>query len=88
LSRFRCLIDPERPSQRSGDLGDGSAHDARIFPGTQSGVSGVRLEPLILAIHVACAASVGASILGAAVATMGGQHRSAEHVDAPVRVDR
>ena len=88
MSRFRRVIDPER-------LSIGlviSAMDAhvmlRIFAGTQSGASGVSLEPFIRAIHVAFAAGVVASILGAAVLMMRGEHRSWEQSYEPVRVDR
>ena len=74
MSRFRRLIDPHVM--------------LRIFAGTQSGASGVSLEPFIRGIHVTFAAGVVASILGAAVSMMRGEHRSWEHACEPVRVDR
>ena len=60
----------------------------RIFAGTQSGASGVSLEPFIRAIHVAFAAGVVANILGATVSMMRREHRSWEHANEPVRVER
>lgn len=87
MSRFRRVIDPER-------LSIGlviSAMDPhvmlRTFAGTQSGASG-SASTLIRAIHVAFAAGVVASILGAAVSMMRGEHRSWEQSYEPVRVDR
>jgi hypothetical protein len=60
----------------------------RIFAGTQSGASGVSLEPFIRGIHVTFAAGVVASILGAAVSMMRGERHSWEHASEPVRVER
>ncbi|HEX8939190.1 MAG TPA: MFS transporter [Candidatus Limnocylindrales bacterium] len=59
----------------------------RIFAGTQAGTSGVNLEPFINALHLAFAAGVVASSLGAAVSLMRGEHRSWEPGYQTVRVD-
>lgn len=60
-----------------------------IFSGTQVGHQGISLDPFINALHVAFAAGVVASALGAGVSLMRGEHRSWEEAPArEVRVAR
>jgi EmrB/QacA subfamily drug resistance transporter len=56
----------------------------RIFSGESSGASGISLGPFINALHIAFWAGVGASILGAGVSLLRGEHRSWE---APATID-
>jgi EmrB/QacA subfamily drug resistance transporter len=49
-----------------------------VFSGTQVGSSGINMNPFINALHIAFAAGVVASILGAIVSVMRGPHRSHE----------
>ncbi len=49
-----------------------------VFSGTQSGSSGIDLRPFIAALHIAFAAGVVASIVGAGISMMRGEHRSWE----------
>jgi EmrB/QacA subfamily drug resistance transporter len=49
-----------------------------VFSGTQVGSSGIDLRPFIGALHVAFAAGIVASVIGAAISTMRGEHRSWE----------
>jgi EmrB/QacA subfamily drug resistance transporter len=54
-----------------------------VFSGTQSGTSGIDLEPFIGALRVAFAAGVMVSFLGAGVSLLRGGHRSWEPEPAP-----
>jgi hypothetical protein len=47
-----------------------------VFSGTQTGASGIDLGPFISALHVAFAAGVVASVIGAGISLMRGGHRS------------
>ena len=47
-----------------------------VFSGTQTGASGIDLGPFINALHVAFAAGVVASVIGAGISLMRGGHRS------------
>jgi len=47
-----------------------------VFSGTQSGASGIDLQPFIGALHVAFGAGVVASVIGAGISLMRGEHRS------------
>lgn len=49
-----------------------------VFSGTQSGASGIDLQPFIGALHVAFGAGVVASVIGAGISLMRGEHRSWE----------
>ena len=49
-----------------------------VFSGTQSGASGIDLRPFIGALHVAFGAGVVASLVGAGISLMRGEHRSWE----------
>ena len=49
-----------------------------VFSGTQVGASGIDLGPFINALHIAFAAGVVASLVGAAISLMRGGHRSWE----------
>ena len=49
-----------------------------VFSGTQTGTSGIDLRPFINALHIAFAAGVVASIVGAGISLMRGGHRSWE----------
>jgi hypothetical protein len=49
-----------------------------IFSGTQIGGGGISLDPFINALHIAFFAGVIASIAGALVSLMRGEHRSYE----------
>ncbi len=49
-----------------------------VFSGTQSGSSGIDLRPFIAALHIAFAAGVVASVVGAGISMMRGEHRSWE----------
>ena len=49
-----------------------------IFAGTQAGSSGIDMGPFISALHLAFAAGVVASLLGAGVSLLRGEHRSWE----------
>jgi hypothetical protein len=56
-----------------------------VFSGTQTGASGIDLGPFINALHVAFAAGVVASVIGAGISLMRGGHRS--WADEPVDGD-
>jgi len=47
-----------------------------VFSGTQTGASGIDLGPFINALHIAFAAGVIASLIGAGISLMRGGHRS------------
>jgi len=47
-----------------------------VFSGTQTGAAGIDLGPFISALHVAFAAGVVASVIGAGISLMRGGHRS------------
>ena len=49
-----------------------------VFSGTQSGATGINLQPFISALHLAFGAGVIASIVGAGISLMRGGHRSWE----------
>jgi EmrB/QacA subfamily drug resistance transporter len=49
-----------------------------VFAGTQSGSAGIDLQPFITALHIAFGAGVLASIVGAVVSALRGEHRSWE----------
>lgn len=49
-----------------------------VFSGTQSGGAGIDMGPFINALHLAFGAGVIASLLGAAISAMRGEHRSWE----------
>ncbi|HLX33711.1 MAG TPA: MFS transporter [Candidatus Limnocylindrales bacterium] len=49
-----------------------------VFSGTQTGTAGINLRPFIGALHVAFAAGVVVSLIGAGVSLMRGGHRSWE----------
>jgi len=57
----------------------------RIFSGESSGSSGISMGPFVNALHIAFWAGVAASILGAGVSLLRGEHRSWE---APATIDR
>ena len=78
MSRFRGLIDRERPSIGLVTSAMDPHVMLRIFPGTQSGASGVSPK-LDVAVP---------DELGAAVSMMRGEHRSWEQSYQPVRVAR
>jgi EmrB/QacA subfamily drug resistance transporter len=63
-----------------------SAMDPRvmvaIFAGTQAGSGGIDMGPFISALHLAFAAGVVASLLGAGVSLMRGEHRSWQPTEA------
>jgi MFS family permease len=52
---------------------------ASIFSGTQVGGQGISMVPFMNALHLAFFAGVVASVLGAGVSLMRGEHRSYEH---------
>jgi EmrB/QacA subfamily drug resistance transporter len=52
-----------------------------VFSGTQIGGNGISLAPFINALHLAFLAGVVASVLGALVSLMRGEHRSYESAD-------
>ena len=52
-----------------------------VFSGTQSGGAGIDMGPFINALHLAFGAGVIASLLGAAISAMRGEHRSWEPGD-------
>jgi EmrB/QacA subfamily drug resistance transporter len=58
----------------------------RIFAGTQTGATGIDLQPFIGALHVAFAAGVVASAVGAGISLMRGEHVSWE--DARLATER
>jgi EmrB/QacA subfamily drug resistance transporter len=47
-----------------------------VFSGTQVGASGIDLQPFIGALHIAFGAGVVASVIGAGISLMRGEHRS------------
>ncbi|HXR27696.1 MAG TPA: MFS transporter, partial [Candidatus Baltobacteraceae bacterium] len=49
-----------------------------VFSGTQAGGAGIDMGPFINALHLAFGAGVVASLLGAAISAMRGEHRSWE----------
>jgi len=49
-----------------------------VFSGTQTGASGIDLGPFINALHIAFAAGLIASVIGAGISLMRGGHRSWE----------
>jgi EmrB/QacA subfamily drug resistance transporter len=49
-----------------------------VFSGTQSGTTGINLQPFITALHLAFGAGVVASVVGAGLSMMRGEHRSWE----------
>ena len=49
-----------------------------VFSGTQTGASGIDIEPFISALHLAFGAGVIVSLIGAVVSLMRGGHRSWE----------
>ena len=49
-----------------------------IATGVQSGSAGIDTQPFIQALHVAFAAGIVASLLGAVISSMRGEHRSWE----------
>lgn len=59
----------------------------RIFAGTQTGATGVNLEPFIRAIHLAFLAGLVASVIGAGVSMLRGGHRSWEPAMEAVRTE-
>jgi len=50
-----------------------------IFSGTQTGSNGIDLEPFIGALHAAFLAGAIASLLGAVVSALRGEHRGGDH---------
>ncbi len=58
-----------------------------VFSGTQVGAQGINLDPFISALHVAFAAGVVASFVGAGVSLMRGGHQSWEPARETVNVD-
>lgn len=50
----------------------------RIFSGESAGTSGISMGPFVNALHIAFWAGVGASLLGAGVSLLRGEHRSWE----------
>jgi hypothetical protein len=53
-----------------------------VFAGTQTGSQGIDLQPFITALHIAFGAGVVASVIGAVVSALRGEHRSWEEVAA------
>ncbi len=58
-----------------------------VFSGTQVGAQGIDLDPFISALHVAFAAGVVASLIGAGVSLMRGGHQSWEPDREPVPIE-
>jgi hypothetical protein len=57
-------------------VGRATAQSTRTFSGNGAGASGIDLGPFISALHVAFAAGVVASVIGAGISLMRGGHRS------------
>ena len=53
-----------------------------VFAGTQTGSSGIDLQPFIDALHIAFGAGVIASVVGAVISALRGEHRSWEETAA------
>lgn len=53
-----------------------------VFAGTQTGSSGIDLQPFINALHIAFGAGVLASVVGAVISALRGEHRSWEETAA------
>jgi hypothetical protein len=49
-----------------------------VFAGTQTGSAGIDLQPFIDALHIAFGAGVVASVVGAIISALRGEHRSWE----------
>jgi hypothetical protein len=56
-----------------------------VFSGTQTGTTGIDLQPFITALHIAFGAGVIASLIGAGISLLRGGHRSWEETGGPVR---
>jgi hypothetical protein len=53
-----------------------------VFAGTQTGSAGIDLQPFINALHIAFGAGVLASVVGAVISALRGEHRSWEETAA------